>query len=96
MALQFISQSPSGIGSSDRRIIRSHVMRGKNMGKQRRSATKQKTVVELKHVLNAPKSGYVMPRQVLWGDLCLTSFPQELDSGSTALMHRCMLPSLFG
>ncbi|GFF88991.1 hypothetical protein IFM53868_05688 [Aspergillus udagawae] len=88
MALQFISQSPSGIGSSDRRIIRSHVMRGKNTGKQRRSAKKQKTVVELKHVLNAPKSGYVMPRQVLWGDLCLTSFPQELDSGSTALMHR--------
>ncbi|GIK00129.1 hypothetical protein Aspvir_004147 [Aspergillus viridinutans] len=88
MALQFISQSPSGIGSSDRRIIRSHVMRGKNAGKQRRSTKKQKIVAELKHLLYAPGSGYVMPRQVLWGDLCLTSFPQELDSESTALMHR--------
>lgn len=37
------------------------------------------------------ESGYVMPRQVLWSDLCLISFPQELDSKSTALMHRCML-----
>ncbi|KAG2012674.1 hypothetical protein GB937_007025 [Aspergillus fischeri] len=35
-----------------------------------------------------------MPRQVLWGDLCLTTFPQELDSESTALMHRLMLRSL--
>ncbi|KAF7160795.1 hypothetical protein CNMCM5623_006389 [Aspergillus felis] len=88
MALQFINQSPSGIGSSDRRLIRSHVMRGKNTGKQRRSTKKQKTVAELKHLLYPPKFGYVIPRQVLWGDLCLTSFPQELDSESTALMHR--------
>ncbi|KAA8646568.1 uncharacterized protein ATNIH1004_008001 [Aspergillus tanneri] len=68
MALQFIDQSSSGIGSSDRRIIRSHVMRGKNTGKQRRSTKKQKTV--------------------LWGDLRLTSFPQELDSESAALMYQ--------
>ncbi|KAF4210731.1 hypothetical protein CNMCM8980_005897 [Aspergillus fumigatiaffinis] len=86
MALQFINQSPNGIGSSDRRIIRSHVMRGKNAGKQRRATKKQKT--ELKHLLYASGSGYVMPRPVFWGDLCLTSFPQELDSESTALMHR--------
>ncbi|KAJ5176141.1 uncharacterized protein N7482_002018 [Penicillium canariense] len=88
MALQFINHSPSGIGSSDRRIIRSHVMQGKNTGKQRRSTKKQKNSAELKRLLNAPGSGYVMPRQVLWGDLCLTLFPQQLDSESMALMHR--------
>ncbi|KAJ5584271.1 uncharacterized protein N7459_004071 [Penicillium hispanicum] len=88
MELQFIDQSPSGIGRSDRRIIRSHVMRGKNLGKQRRSNKKQQNVTELKRLLNTPGSGYAMPRQILWGDLCLTSFPEELDSESTALMHR--------
>ncbi|KAJ5598875.1 hypothetical protein N7537_008959 [Penicillium hordei] len=88
MALQFIDQSLSGIGRSDRRIIRSHVMRGKNTGKQRRSTKKQKNVAELKSLLYAPESGYVIPRQVLWSDLCVTSFPQELDSQSMGLMHR--------
>ncbi|KAI2793672.1 hypothetical protein POX_a00256 [Penicillium oxalicum] len=88
MALQFIDQSPSGIGISDRRLIRSHVMRGKNAGKQRQSTKKQKSIAELKSFLSTSGSGHVMLRQVLWGDLCLTSFPQELDSESTALLHR--------
>ncbi|PWY83801.1 hypothetical protein BO94DRAFT_586850 [Aspergillus sclerotioniger CBS 115572] len=87
MALQFIFQNPNGIGSSDRRIIRSHVMQGKNAGRPRRS-TKKKLDTEVRRILYDPKCAYVMPRQVLWGDLCLTSFPQELDSESTALMHR--------
>ncbi|KAL4937878.1 hypothetical protein BDV06DRAFT_202107 [Aspergillus oleicola] len=78
MVLQFIDHGPSGIGGSDRRIIRSHVMQGKNKGKPRRSTKKQ---------IRAPVP-YVLPRQVFWGDLCLTSFPQQLDSKSTALMHR--------
>lgn len=94
MALQFIDQSPGRIGRSDRRIIRSHVMRGKNTGKQRRSTTKHEDPTESKRPIPGP--GYVLPRQVLWSDLCLTSFPRELDSESTGLMHRCMLPSLFG
>ncbi|KAL2829804.1 hypothetical protein BDW59DRAFT_142053 [Aspergillus cavernicola] len=63
-------------------------MQGKNKGKHRRSTKKQKNAAELNRLLNAPGSGHVLPRQVLWGDLCLTSFPQELDSESTALMHR--------
>ncbi|KAL4867502.1 hypothetical protein BDV12DRAFT_120242 [Aspergillus spectabilis] len=85
MALQFIDHSPSGIGSFERRLIRSHVMQGKNKGKPRRSIKKQRNVAELKCALSAP---YVIPRQVFWGDLCLTSFPEQLDSESTALMHR--------
>ncbi|KAF9887543.1 hypothetical protein FE257_010121 [Aspergillus nanangensis] len=88
MGLQFIDQSPSGIGRSDRRIIRSHVMRGKNTGKQLRSIRNQKDVLERKQLLKAGISRYVIPRQVFWGDLCLTTFPRELDSKSTALMHR--------
>ncbi|KAJ5767045.1 uncharacterized protein N7511_004661 [Penicillium nucicola] len=88
MALQFIDQSISGIGHSDRRIIRSHVMRGKNAGKQRRSTKKQKNILEPKSLLHAPGSGYTIPRQVLWSDLCVTSFPEELSSQSMGLMHR--------
>ncbi|OQE19770.1 hypothetical protein PENFLA_c018G02359 [Penicillium flavigenum] len=84
--LQFIHQSLSGIGRSDRHTIRSHVLRGKNTGKQRRSTKKQKNVAELK--LYDPGFGYVIPRQVLWSDLRVTSFPQELDSQSMGLMHR--------
>ncbi|RYP11329.1 hypothetical protein DL764_000147 [Monosporascus ibericus] len=34
------------------------------------------------------RSGYSKPRQLLWNDLCLTSFPQQLDPESTKLMHR--------
>ncbi|PYI02928.1 hypothetical protein BO78DRAFT_323961 [Aspergillus sclerotiicarbonarius CBS 121057] len=86
MALQFIVQNPSGIGITDRRTIRSHVMRGKNAGKPRQST--KKNVTEVRRILYAPRSTSVMPRQVFWSDLCLTSFPQELDSESTALMHR--------
>lgn len=95
MALQFINQNPGGLPISDRRIIRSHVMQGKNAGKKRPSNKKQAKLVELRRRLNAPGFGYTIPRQVLWGDLCLTSFPQELDSASMALLHRCMLSLLF-
>lgn len=44
MTLQFIHQSAIGTGPSevDRRIIRSHVMRGKNAGRPRQSTRKQK------------------------------------------------------
>ncbi|RYP63718.1 hypothetical protein DL771_009143 [Monosporascus sp. 5C6A] len=35
-----------------------------------------------------PGSGCSKPRRLLWNDLCLTSFPQQLDSESTKLMHR--------
>ncbi|EAL91625.1 uncharacterized protein AFUA_5G09770 [Aspergillus fumigatus Af293] len=69
-------------------------MRGKNTGKQRRSIKKQQTVAELKHLFDAPGRGSVMPRQVLWGDLCLTAFPHELNSESTAPMHRYILLSI--
>ncbi|RYP50327.1 hypothetical protein DL768_004144 [Monosporascus sp. mg162] len=44
----------------------------------------------VKRVLTSsiPGSGCSKPRQLLWNDLCLTSFPQQLDSESTKLMHR--------
>ncbi len=101
MTLQFIDQGAIGIGpsESDRRIIRSHVMRGKNAGRPRQSTRKQTTIVHVKRVLAFPRilgSGYSKPgRQLLWNDLCLTSFPQQLDSESTKLMHRCTYSVLF-
>lgn len=95
MNLQFIDQSKPGIGSAERRLIRSHVMRGKNKGRPRPSWKSKKTTERSKSLWAADgttlKPSYTIPRQVLWSDLCLTSFPQELDAESTALMHRCML-----
>ena len=101
MTLQFIDQGAVGMGpsESDRRIIRSHVMRGKNAGRPRPSTRKQSTIVHVKRVWTAPGilgSGYSKPgRQLLWNDLCFTSFPQQLDSESTKLMHRCTYSVLF-
>jgi hypothetical protein len=95
MALQFIDEGPIGIGpsKSDRRIIRSHVMKGKNAGRPRQSSRRQTTIGHVKRILTPLRMlgpGYQKPgRQPLWHDLCLTSFPQELDSESTRLMHRC-------
>jgi len=101
MTLQFIHQGVLGIcpSESDRRIIRSHVMRGKNAGRPRQSTRKQTTIVRVKRIPAFPRilgSGYSKPgRQLLWNDLCLTSFPQQLDSESIKLMHRCTYSVLF-
>ncbi|KAF6786566.1 hypothetical protein CSOJ01_15406 [Colletotrichum sojae] len=83
-ALVFIEQNAAGIGKSDRRALRSHVMRGKNAGIPRPSTRRQTTIVPIKRQLK-------IPRRVFWNDFCLTSFPQELDPDSTMLMHRWFL-----
>ncbi|KAK1499633.1 hypothetical protein CTAM01_06827 [Colletotrichum tamarilloi] len=83
-ALVFIEQSAAGIGKSDRRALRSHVMRGKNAGRPRPSTRKQTNNAPIKRQLK-------IPRRVFWNDFCLTSFPQELDPDSTRLMHRWFL-----
>ncbi|KAI1374524.1 hypothetical protein F4677DRAFT_425311 [Hypoxylon crocopeplum] len=91
MALQFIDQGAKGIGSSERRIIRSHVMKGKNAGRPRKSTRKQTSIVHVKRVLTStgiPGSGYSNPQQLLWNDLSLITFHEQLDSESTKLMHR--------
>ena len=95
ITLQFIDQGAIGMGpsESDRRIIRSHVMKGKNAGRPRRSTKKQTTTLHAKRGLTTPSklgSGDAkIERPLLWNDLSLTSFPQQLDSESTKLMHRC-------
>ncbi len=99
MTLQFIDHGAIGTGpsESDRRIIRSHVMRGKNAGRPRPSARKRTAIVHVKHVqgnMTSPRivgSGLSKPgRPLLWNDLCLVSFPQQLDSEAIKVMHRCM------
>lgn len=101
MALQFIDEGPIGIGpsKSDRRIIRSHVMKGKNAGRPRPSMRRQMASGHVKRTLPTLRMlgpGYQNPgRQPLWHDLCLTSFPQELDPESIRLMHRCRYCSLY-
>ncbi|KAI3392381.1 hypothetical protein diail_5769 [Diaporthe ilicicola] len=69
-------------------------MKGKNAGRPRRSTKRQTTLSHpIKRVLawSAPAvvtESAAKPRQLLWNDLSLTSFPQQLDSESTKLMHR--------
>lgn len=97
--LQFISQGTAGKrpGGSDRRLIRAHVMKGKNAGRPRPSTKKATAIVQIKHPFTAtriPTTAYPQPapkagRPLLWNDLCLTTFPGQLDSESTKLMHRC-------
>ncbi|KAL3464470.1 hypothetical protein BJX64DRAFT_91342 [Aspergillus heterothallicus] len=87
MLLQFVEQGSNGIRGADRRVIRSHVMQGKNKGRPRRSTKKQKHV-EIKRPFTAPEGIYKISRPILWGDFCLGSFPADLDSTSIALMHR--------
>lgn len=93
--VQFIHQGAIGLGpsESDRRIIRSHVMRGKNAGRPRPSRRKQTTIVHITSALTTPRvlelASFRPGQRLLWNDLCLTSFPQQLDSESTKLMHRC-------
>lgn len=87
--LSFIDQGPLGMGpsESDRHIIRSHVMKGKNAGRPRQSTRKRIAIMHVKHI---PGSGCSkLGPQPLWNDLCLTTFPQQLDAVSTKLMHRC-------
>ncbi|KAJ5116634.1 hypothetical protein N7456_000982 [Penicillium angulare] len=87
--LQFIDQTPGGIRSSDRRTIRSHVMRGKNAGKKRPAIRQKLEDVRMKQKANhSTKPPYSIPRQVLWSDLSLTRLPEQLDSKSTGLLHR--------
>lgn len=89
-AIQFIEQGSVGIGASERRLIRSHVMKGKNAGRPRPSRRKQTSIVHTKRALTPPSTpASECPRSLLWNDLCLTSFPQQLDSEATKLMHRC-------
>ncbi|KAF6845532.1 short-chain dehydrogenase, partial [Colletotrichum musicola] len=51
-ALVFIEQNVAGIGKSDRRALRSHVMRGKNAGRPRPSTRRQTTIVPIKRFLD--------------------------------------------
>lgn len=99
MALQFIDQKGgpgADISSAERRLIRSHVMKGKNAGRPRRSVKRQAALLHpVRRVLTWSGPSVVVapaarPGQLLWSDLSLTSFPQQLDSESTKLMHRCM------
>ncbi|KAH9907280.1 hypothetical protein F4778DRAFT_721253 [Xylariomycetidae sp. FL2044] len=91
MSLQFIGEDPStGISVSARRIIRSHVMRGKNAGRPRPSKKKPTTTPPIRRVLTwsgPPGQRQPRPQHVFWNDLSLTTFPHQLDAGTTKLIH---------
>ncbi|KAK0734720.1 hypothetical protein B0T26DRAFT_737273 [Lasiosphaeria miniovina] len=91
MVLQFIDQGAAGIGLSERRLIRSHVMKGRNAGRPRQSSKKQTGVVHIRRILPMnPPPGVLMPpctRPLSWNDLTFATFPGELDGESRRLMH---------
>ncbi|KAI0128356.1 hypothetical protein BJ170DRAFT_324629 [Xylariales sp. AK1849] len=87
--LQFIHQEITGISKSARRTIRSHVMRSKNAGRPRRSTRKQTKIIHIGP--NTAGAGCLTPQRLLWNDLSLTSFPQQVDLESTKLIHRWFL-----
>ncbi|KAK3382585.1 hypothetical protein B0T24DRAFT_18452 [Lasiosphaeria ovina] len=91
MVLQFIDQGAAGIGLSERRLIRSHVMKGRNAGRPRQSTKKQTGVVHIRRILPMnPPPGVLIPpctRPLSWNDLTFATFPGELDDESRRLMH---------
>jgi hypothetical protein len=96
MTLQFIIQGSQGINKTERRKIRSHVMQGKNAGRPRPSTKRPTGSVHNKRSVTCrsaqvPDKGFgdMILKTLLWNDLSLTSFPQQLDPESTKLMHRC-------
>ncbi|KAF2833345.1 hypothetical protein CC86DRAFT_451075 [Ophiobolus disseminans] len=103
MLLQFITEPV--ISSKDRRLIRSHVMKGKNAGKPR---PPRKTLVHLTQPFTNSKgeqlndgesakfgSEHGLPLdRLLWNELTLASFPEHVSPETTKFVyHRLWLIS---
>lgn len=82
--LLFIEQTPSGLGSTERRAVRSHVMKGKNAGRPRPTYKQRRDVTHPSH-----KGDFSIPEVVIWHSFSLTAFPERMDPVSVKLMHRC-------
>ena len=108
MNLQFISVGQgrsSGKGGYERRLIRSHVMKGRNSGKSHPSAQKlvpaKRTLVRY-DCLGCSEARVARRvhtcacyqqtldmRQLIFDDLALVSVPYQLDRRLRGLLHEC-------
>lgn len=110
MSLQFISVQQgesTRMGSHDRRLIRSHVMKGRNVGRSRPSAQQlvpPKRVLVRYDCLGCSEASTARRvhtcacyRQALdmqrpiWDDLAMVSVPYQLDRRLRGLIHECQL-----
>ncbi|OAL56476.1 hypothetical protein IQ07DRAFT_8669 [Pyrenochaeta sp. DS3sAY3a] len=100
MLLQFITASD--IGPKERKLIRAHVMKGKNLGRSRRQGRvfrETKPVADHPGVIagkaeSLPVAGNMNSGRTLglirlfWHDLSLTSFPRPIHSDSRKLVYQ--------
>ncbi len=108
MSLQFISVqngNSSSRGSKERRLIRSHVMRGRNTGKSRPSPQQLgppkrflvrydclgcSEALTARRVHTCACYGQMLDmRQLIWNDLAMVSVPYQLDKRLRGLIHQC-------
>jgi hypothetical protein len=102
MLLQFVSEPT--IGPKDRRLIRSHVMKGKNLGKKRaaRNQLLHRNTEDPKiPVNNDPDEDQLHTKHTLslprlfWNELSLTSYPCHTSPGIDRFMFQRTLLSIF-
>lgn len=96
MTLRFVDNALNG--KERRKLIRSHVMQGKTAGKTytsrkgTRPVQRKEQVVSLTSDLSHNVHGwkYMLGlRRLLWNDLTLISFAEQLDYHSMNLVHSC-------
>lgn len=101
MILQFVPGSD--IGSVDRRLIRSHVMKGKNAGKSRTprramihrstqpcSSPREKLTAYDEYAL-LETAQHITVEHLLWNDLIIASFPEQVSPDVTTFAYHRMM-----
>jgi hypothetical protein len=101
MLLQFVDEPT--IGPKERRLIRSHVMKGKNLGKKRaaRSQLLHRSIEDPEVSVNNDTDEYQLhtkhilslPR-LLWNELSLTSYPCHTSPGIDKFVFQRTLLSI--
>lgn len=105
MFVQFVPGS--NIGSKDRRLIRSHVMKGKNAGRPRtnrkplihrsaqpsHSSSKTSTITKHEEHALVQAGQQVLIERLLWNDLTIATFPEHVSPDVTKFVyHRTYAP----
>jgi hypothetical protein len=89
MILQFVNDT--AVGPKERRLIRSHVMKGKNAGKPRPARTRlMHRDRQISTTLachgdkghETRKDPTIPLERIFWNDLSLTSYPSAIDSST--------------
>ena len=96
MRLQFVDNALSN--KERRKFIRSHVMQGKTAGRTYTSRKGTRPVRKKEQAVSLPTDLYrnvhglkytLGMRRLLWNDLSLISFTEQLDYHSMNLVHSC-------